>query len=248
MSRMFEMLHRRANAGDDVFALGVGQELAVDLFGAGRRVAREGDAGARIVAHVAEDHRHHVDGRAQIVRDLELIAVVDRALAHPRAEHGFDGQLELLLDVGRERLARLASRTSAFSCWVIVAQLVGVQIGVLLERQPRAWPASKTWSSFACDVQHDAPEHLHEATIGIPREALVAGLARQALRPSRRSARGSGRCPSCPASTRGRPSGPTPAADWPRRRGRARTSARFASRPPGSGPTRRLGTAPPALW
>src|SRR5205807_5266455 len=47
----------RADAGDDVFALGVNQVLAVeDLFARGR-VAREGDAGARVVAHVAEDHR-----------------------------------------------------------------------------------------------------------------------------------------------------------------------------------------------
>ena len=71
---------RRPNAGDHVLALRVGQELAEDLALASRRVAREGDAGARVVAHVAEDHGHHADRRAQVVRDLELVAVVDGAL------------------------------------------------------------------------------------------------------------------------------------------------------------------------
>ena len=37
---------RRANAGDDVFALGVDQELAVELVLAGGRIAGEGDARA----------------------------------------------------------------------------------------------------------------------------------------------------------------------------------------------------------
>ena len=75
---------------------------------AGRRVAREGHAGAGVVAHVAEDHGDDVDGGAQVVRDLELVAVVDGALAHPGVEDGLDRQLELLQDVGREGLAGLA--------------------------------------------------------------------------------------------------------------------------------------------
>ena len=50
---------------------------------AGVRVAREGDAGARVVAHVAEDHRHDVDRRAQVVGDLVVLAVVAGTLAEP---------------------------------------------------------------------------------------------------------------------------------------------------------------------
>jgi len=40
---------RRADAGDDILALCVDQELAVELVIAGRRVAGEGDAGGAIV-------------------------------------------------------------------------------------------------------------------------------------------------------------------------------------------------------
>ncbi len=76
---------RRADAGHHVFALGVDEVLAVDQVLAGARVAREADAGARIVAHVAEHHRADVAGGAvgHFPGDLELLAVVDRALAVP---------------------------------------------------------------------------------------------------------------------------------------------------------------------
>ena len=47
---------RGADAGHDVLALRVLQELAVELLGAGRGVAGEAHAGGRGVAHVAEHH------------------------------------------------------------------------------------------------------------------------------------------------------------------------------------------------
>ena len=58
---------RRADAGHDVLALGIGQVLAEEHLLARVRVAREGHAGARVVTHVAEDHRHDVDRGAQVV-------------------------------------------------------------------------------------------------------------------------------------------------------------------------------------
>ena len=71
------------DAGDDVLALGVGQVLAVEHLLAGVRVAGEGDAGPGVVAHVAEDHRHDVDRRAEVVGDLLVVAVVVGPLAEP---------------------------------------------------------------------------------------------------------------------------------------------------------------------
>ena len=61
-------LRRGPDAGHDVLALGVGQVLAVEDLLAGVRVARERDARARVVAHVAEDHRHDVDRGPEVVR------------------------------------------------------------------------------------------------------------------------------------------------------------------------------------
>ena len=58
---------RRANAGDDVLALRVHQEFAVELLLPGGWISRERDAGARVVAEVAEDHRHDAHRGAEIL-------------------------------------------------------------------------------------------------------------------------------------------------------------------------------------
>ena len=60
---------RRADAGDDVLALRIDQELAVERLLAGRGIAGEGDAGGRGLAHIAEHHGLHVDGGAPALRE-----------------------------------------------------------------------------------------------------------------------------------------------------------------------------------
>ena len=104
--RHFVDVQRRANAGDDVFALRVHQELAVELPLAGRRIAREGDAGAGVVAHVAEHHRDDVHAGAEIVGDAVHVPVVDRLLERPRTPHRFDGAPQLRRGIHREIAAR----------------------------------------------------------------------------------------------------------------------------------------------
>ena len=89
-------LLRRADAGDHVLALGVDQELAVEPLLAGRGIAREGDAGRRGLAHVAEHHGLHVDRGAPAFRDVVQAAIGDGALVHPRAEHRADRAPQLL--------------------------------------------------------------------------------------------------------------------------------------------------------
>ena len=130
----------RPDAGHDVLALGVGQVLAEEDLLAGVRVAREGDAGAGVVAHVAEDHRHDVDRRAEVVGDLLVVAVVAGALAEPAGEDGLDREVELLVRVGREVARRCRSRTIALNSSASVAQVGGVEVGVLLDAAGVAWP------------------------------------------------------------------------------------------------------------
>ena len=59
----------------------------------------------RVVVAVAEHHRLHVDGGAEVVADALADAVGDRPGAVPAAEHGLDGAAQLLHRVLRERLA-----------------------------------------------------------------------------------------------------------------------------------------------
>ena len=76
-------VHRGADAGDDIFALRVHQELAVKLFHAGGGIAGEADAGAAGLAQVAEDHGLHVDGGAEHVVDVVDAAIVLGAIVQP---------------------------------------------------------------------------------------------------------------------------------------------------------------------
>ena len=106
---VFELdeLHRRADAGHDVLALGVDEAVAVEDVLAAVGVAGEADAGAGVVAHVAEDHLHDVDRRALEVGDLFDAAVGDGLVGFPGTEDGLDGAPELLQRVLREILALL---------------------------------------------------------------------------------------------------------------------------------------------
>ena len=97
---------RRADAGHDVLALGIDQELAVELVRAGRGVAGEGDAGGGGLAHVAEHHGLDGDGRAPALGNGVQAPVGLGAGVHPGREHGPDGAPELGRGLLRERLAR----------------------------------------------------------------------------------------------------------------------------------------------
>ena len=100
-------LLRRADAGDHVLALGIDQELAVEPLLAGRGIAREGDAGRRGLAHIAEHHGLHIDRGAPALRDVVQAPIGDGALVHPGAEHGADRAPQLLVRILRERRAVL---------------------------------------------------------------------------------------------------------------------------------------------
>ena len=96
---------RRADAGHHVLALGVRQILAVELLGAGRRIAGEAHARCRSVAHVAEDHGLDVHGGAEVAGDVVQPAVGDGAGVVPGAEDGVARHDELLPGVLRETRA-----------------------------------------------------------------------------------------------------------------------------------------------
>ena len=95
-------MKRGPDAGDDVFALGIREELGIDLLFAGRGVAGEGNAGAAILAHVAEDHRLDVDGSAPLVGDAVHLTVDVGAFVVPTAEDGRDRFAKLNVRIGRE--------------------------------------------------------------------------------------------------------------------------------------------------
>ena len=129
----------RPDARHDVLALGVGEVLAVQDLLARVRVAGEGDAGPRVVAHVAEDHGHDVDRRPQVMGDVLVVAVVHGALAEPAGEDRLDGQVELLVRVAREVAAGVRA-DDRLELGRQVAQVVGASARCPGRRRGRAWP------------------------------------------------------------------------------------------------------------
>ncbi len=79
---------RGADAGDDVLALRIDQELAVKCALAGRGIARESDARRGRWPAIAEHHRLDVDCCSPIFGDVVQAPIGLRPRAHPGAEHG----------------------------------------------------------------------------------------------------------------------------------------------------------------
>ena len=165
-----------ADAGHHIFALGVQQVIAVHFLLAGRRVAGEGHAGAGVPAHVAEDHGHDVDGRAQVMRDVGGVAVIDGALAIPGFEDGFGGQAQLLVGILGE-----------IEALVLLDDRLEIARSDCLP-DPRRSGRCRLCTPFLCFVlcqdilkgfvrhaQHDRAEHLDQAAVGVVDKALVAG-------------------------------------------------------------------------
>ncbi len=169
-----------ADTRHHVLALRVHEEVPVGLVLAGRRVAREADAGARVVVAVAEHHRLDVDGGAEVVVDLLAVSVRDRAGAVPALEHGLDGAVQLLAGLLRERCTGLLQNDRL----VVLTQL--------LERVGRDQVVHRSaglglggvegmLERLAVDSEHDPAVHGDEPAVRVVGEPGVVGRMGEAF-------------------------------------------------------------------
>ena len=166
---------RRANAGDDVFALRVHQIFAEKFVFAGRGAAAEAHARAGIVAHIAEHHRHNGDGRSLQSFDIIELAVLDRARIHPRTENRVDRVPHLLFRILREfRSRRLLIQRFVFCDDVLKLR----RIEFVVEFFTRAgFRFRKNFFEFFMRNAHrDVAEHLNKAAVRIPSKARIVRL------------------------------------------------------------------------
>lgn len=167
--------HRVADTGDDVLALRVLEVVAVDALVAAGRVAGEGDARAGVGAQVAEDHRADVDGRAEVAGDALLAAVELGPVGVPRVEDRVYGQVHLLAGVLREH----ASGLGLDDLLELLDELLEVgrgEVGVDRDLLRFLGRLQRLLEEVAVDPEDGLAEHLDEAAVGVPGEALVAGL------------------------------------------------------------------------
>ncbi len=164
-----------ADAGDDILALRVDQEVPVLALVPRRGVAGETHARTRTFVAVPEDHRLDVHRGSEVVGYAFAPAVSDGACAVPRPEHGFDRAAKLVVGILREWFSRVAPDYL----------LVGVgQIAEELRRDARVRGGTrellrrieKCVELFSGNVQDDPRVHRDEASVGVVCEALVASL------------------------------------------------------------------------
>ena len=163
----------RADAGDHILALRVEQELAVELVGTGGRVTRESDSRRGCLPEIAEHHGLHVDGRAEIVRDVVHAAVVVGARVVPGAEDRVAGQLELLVGVLREIRALRLFVMRLERCHDYT-QLRGGQIHVVLGSEVLLDALQDLLELALRHVHDNVAEHHDEAPVAVESERLLA--------------------------------------------------------------------------
>jgi hypothetical protein len=171
---------RRADAGDDILALRIDEILAIISVLAGRGIARESDARRRGVAHIAEHHGLHVDGRAPFAGNAVQAAIDLGPLGLPGAEHGADRAPELLMHVLREGLAPLLLDEGL----ILGDQrlpVLGGQLGVEESPLVLLGDFQRFLELGVIELEHDIRIHLDEAAIAVPRKARIARCRRETL-------------------------------------------------------------------
>jgi hypothetical protein len=106
--------------------------------------------------------------------------VLDRAPAGPGVEDSDDRLVELNLRVLREGLAGLLLE-ELLELLGQLLQLARLELHVLGDAGVLLALLDEVLVALARDAAGDVPEHLHEAAVGVPREALVAGRGGEAL-------------------------------------------------------------------
>ena len=180
LARGFGDFLRRADAGNHVLALGVDEKFAVELFLAGRRIARESDPGSRGVAHIAEHHSLHIDRSAPTRRNIVQAPIGDGARVHPRTEHRADRAPQLLMGVLRERLTGLFLDTG-FVLRDELFQIVGVEIGIERIAVAVLELVEDFLERTMLKTEHHVGIHGDKAAVAIQGKAAVAGFFRQRL-------------------------------------------------------------------
>ncbi|KRT63159.1 MAG: hypothetical protein XU10_C0014G0016 [Chloroflexi bacterium CSP1-4] len=112
--------------------------------------------------------------------DPVVLAVVAGALAEPGGEDGLDGQVELLVGVLGELAAGVGADDLAERGRGIT-QVARIEVGVQGGAPGVLDGVEGMVEARAVHAQHDAPEHLDKAAVGVPAEALVAGQVDEAV-------------------------------------------------------------------
>ena len=180
---------RSADTGDNIFALGVHEELTVEDLLASGGVTGESHTGTRLRTGITEDHGLNVYGGAPGSRDAVFATVNDRAVIHPGTEDGAHGTLELVPRVGGEveagALFHHCLHAGDELLVVVGGELAVIGVGVvetlLLEVVDDGFKRIDIFTSGGLDTHDHVAIHLNEAAVAIPSESWVLGRGLEGL-------------------------------------------------------------------
>src|SRR5215211_5812890 len=130
------------------------------------------------LAHVAEDHGLHRDSGAQGVQNAEFPAVGYGPFVVPRVEYCPNREFELLCRILWKRTIGLRLDDLLVNVHQLL-EIRGFQLRVLLDPALFFEDLEGLLEPVMRDFEHDVPEHLDEAPVGVVSEALVPGSARE---------------------------------------------------------------------
>ena len=156
----FFQMERRADARDHVFALRVDEEVTEENLLASGRVAREANAGARIVSGIAKYHLDYVDGSAEEGGNFFDAAVGDGFFAHPGFKDRANRAPELFLGIFGERLAGLLFVVLLVFADELPPTLRG-NVGIVLHLQIALQRAETIFKLFLGQTNNHRRIHLH---------------------------------------------------------------------------------------
>ena len=110
-----------------------------------------------------------------------LTATVDAGtLGVPGTENGLDGHVHLGARILREFFAGLLVDDGLEDIDQVL-EVLSVELGIALNAAFLLHVVQRVGEEVSVDVQNGLTEHLDEATVGVPRETLVAGNFGQAV-------------------------------------------------------------------
>ena len=165
---------RSTDPRNNVFALGVHQIFAVEVFVTVGGVTRKRNAGTRSFAHVAEYHRLNVNRGTPVAGDVVHAAIYDCAGVVPAAENGFDGADQLNLGILREVLA-LFLQIERFVTFDQFFQVVCGQFGVEFDALSFFDFVDDLFKEVFTDADNDVGVHLNESAIAVVSETGIVG-------------------------------------------------------------------------
>mmetsp|Transcript_27480 Transcript_27480/g.51495 ORF Transcript_27480/g.51495 Transcript_27480/m.51495 type:complete len:381 (+) Transcript_27480:1733-2875(+) len=169
-----------ADACHHVLALGIHQELSVEVIHAVRRISGEGHTSGAIVAHVSKDHGLNVHCRAPLFWDVVKLAVGLGPLVHPGAENSSDRAPELLMRLLRELLPKLQVDAILVLCHQLL-QVCRQELMVLLHASLLLGTFQELLKVMELDPQHHVRVHLNEAPIAVKGKTPISRLFGQSL-------------------------------------------------------------------